>query len=140
MRRRPTNNPRLSVRILAAIVQMSRAGVHCTLLDLKPHPYHFSAQHELKLTDYTHHYEFFQRFIRFIRNRSDTSDNWVYSDKDWIHLNRYINSQDYHLWASENPNAFVEKGLCSQKVDMWYAVSRKQVVGPFSFRETINAD
>ncbi len=71
----------------------------------------------------------------------DALDNSFYSDKTWIHLDGCINSQNYyHLWASENPNTFVENGLHPQKVGMWRTISQKHVVGPFFFRETINAD
>ncbi len=41
--------------------------------------------------------------------------------------------------ASKNLNTFVEKGLHPQNPGMWYAVSRMRVVGPFFFKETINA-
>ncbi len=71
---------------------------------------------------------------------TDKNLDCFYSDEAYIHLERYINSQNYRLWASENSNAFVENRLHPQKVGMWCAVSRKRVVGPFFFREKINAD
>ncbi len=106
MRKKITNNPRLSVRKLANIVQMSRVSVHRTLLDLKLHLYHFSVTYELKLTDYTHHREFCQWFNH---NGTDTLDCCFYSEEAWIHLDGFTNSQNYCLWASETIFAISSK-------------------------------
>ncbi len=58
-----------------------------------------------------------------------------YFDEAWIHLDGNIDLQNFQVRVSENPNAFVEKCLHLQKIGVWYAISRKQVVGYFFFQQ-----
>jgi len=52
----------------------------------------------------------------------------------------YINAQNYRLWKSENPHAYLETGLHPQKIGLWCTVSRARVVGTFFFKMKINAE
>ncbi len=135
-----TQNPRLSVRKLSAAVSVSRPSTHRLLKELKLYPYRFSVRQELKIPDY-HRRLVYCRWLRnFIRPGIAKFDNVFFSDEAWVHLDGYVNAQNYRLWASENPEAFVEKGLHPQKLGIWCAISRKRVVGPFFFSQTINAE
>jgi hypothetical protein len=62
-----------------------------------------------------------------------------FSDEAWVHLSGYVNSQNYRIWSSENPHAFVETRLHPVKVGVWIAVSRRRLIGPIFFHETVNA-
>ena len=44
------------------------------------------------------------------------------------------------MWSSENPHKFVEKPLHSIKVGVWCAMSRRRIIGPIFFTQTITAE
>jgi hypothetical protein len=44
------------------------------------------------------------------------------------------------LKSSENPHVFVEAPLHPMKVGVWIAVSRRRLIGPIFFHQTINAE
>ena len=50
------------------------------------------------------------------------------------------NTQNTRVWSVENPYEFKEKPLHDQKVGVWYAISRKRIIGPIFFSETINSE
>jgi hypothetical protein len=63
-----------------------------------------------------------------------------FRDEAWFHLNGYINSQNSQLWSAENPHAVIQSPLHSVEIGVWCAISRKRIVGPLFFGETINAE
>jgi len=48
----------------------------------------------------------------------------------WFHLLGYVNSQNSHIWASENPNAIHEEPPHSEKIGVWCGMSRRHIIGP----------
>jgi hypothetical protein len=66
-------------------------------------------------------------------------DYTLLSDEVWFHLSGYINSQNTHLWASENPHALHEEPLHSQKVNMFCALSQQCIIGPIFFDTTVTS-
>jgi hypothetical protein len=62
------------------------------------------------------------------------------SDEAWFHLSGYVNSQNSWFWSSENPHLFHEVPLHSQKIGCWCAISRKRIVGPIFFSETVTSE
>jgi hypothetical protein len=44
------------------------------------------------------------------------------------------------LWANENPNAMHEEPLHSEKIGVWCGMSRRRIIGPIFFEETIKTD
>lgn len=62
-----------------------------------------------------------------------------FSDEAWIHLSGYINSQNYRTWSTENPHVFVENTLHPIKVGIWVAMSKRRIIEPIFFHDTINA-
>jgi len=51
----------------------------------------------------------------------------------WFHLLGYVNSQNSHIWASENPNAIHEEPLHSEKIGVWCGMSWRRIIGPIFF-------
>lgn len=93
---------------------------------------------ELLPVDYgrrLHYCEWFQENMN--RNLLNLS---FFTDEAWFHLSGYVNSQNYRTWAAENPHTFVETSLHPVKVGVWTAISRRRIVGPIFFYETINAE
>ncbi len=60
--------------------------------------------------------------------------------KVWVHLDGYINSQNYRLWCCENTHALVESGLHPLKIGIWGGISRRKIIGPIFFEQSINAE
>jgi len=54
------------------------------------------------------------------------------------HLSGYVNSQNSRIWASENPNAIHKEPLHSEKIGVWFGMSRRRITGPI-FDATITA-
>ncbi len=47
-----------------------------------------------------------------------------------MHLDGFINAQNYRIWSSEKPQEYRETGLHPKKLGVWCAVSRRRIVGP----------
>ncbi len=94
VRQRITNNPRLSVRKLTATIQMSGAIVHRTLI-----VFLYDKSWNLPITHFAKN-SVSGSIASLVTEL--TLDNCFYSKEAWIHLGRYINSQNYRLQASEN--------------------------------------
>jgi hypothetical protein len=61
-----------------------------------------------------------------------------FSDEAWFHLSGYVNSQNFRIRSTQNPHQFVETPLHVSKIGVWIAVSRRRLIGPIFFNETIN--
>jgi hypothetical protein len=70
----------------------------------------------------------------------DILDHTFFSDEAWIHLDGYVNSQNYRIWSSENPHPTVETTLHLIKVGVWMAMSRQRIIGPYFFNFTVNSE
>jgi hypothetical protein len=89
--------------------------------------------------DYEKRIQYCQWFNKNLNN-DDVLDITFMSDETWFHLSRYIHSQNYRTWATENPHNFVESSLHPQKIGVWVAMSRRRIIGPIFFNETITAE
>lgn len=88
-----------------------------------------------------HDYELRLRYCRWFNdhlNNNDALDLTFFTDEAWIHLSGYVNSQNYRTWATENPHNYVETSLHPLKVGIWVAMSRRRIIGPIFFYETVN--
>lgn len=133
-------SPRKSIRKLCQQTGMSYGSVRRATKKLKLRPYRIHVVHELQEPDRGKRLQYCQWFLRFIHNSVQVLDYVFYSDEAWFHLSGYVNSQNNRYWSSENPNVFHETPLHSRKVGVWCAISRKRIVGPIFFTETITAE
>ncbi|RZC39872.1 hypothetical protein BDFB_015338, partial [Asbolus verrucosus] len=39
------------------------------------------------------------------------------------------------MWSTENPHYFEETPLHPQKIGVWFAISRRRLIGPIFFEE-----
>jgi hypothetical protein len=78
-----------------------------------------------------------RRFQQFVGNGVGILENVFVSDEAWFHLSGYVNSQNSRFWSNENPHLFHKAPLHSQKTGCWCAISRKRIVGPIFFSETV---
>ena len=135
-------SPSKSLRKLSQQSGLSLGLTHKVVRkELKLYPYKVRAVQELKDTDFRKRMEYCEWFNNFIAaNGEDILDVTFFTDEAWFHLSGYINSQNSHLWSSENPNSVHESPLHSEKVGVWVAISRQRIIGPIFFSETVTAE
>lgn len=97
-----------------------------------------SVVQELLPPDFERRVEYCHWFNQNLRN--DILDVSFFSDEAWFHLSGYVNSQNFRIWSAENPHAFHETSLHPIKIGVWIAMSRRRIIGPFFFEETVNAE
>jgi len=59
-----------------------------------------------------------------------------FSDEATFHVSGAVNHRNVRIWGSENPHAYVEHQRYS-KANVFCAVSRQKVYGPFFAEETV---
>ena len=62
-------------------------------------------------------------------------ENVQFSDEATFHVSGAINCHNVRIWGCENPQACVERQRDSPKVNVFCAISSKNVYGPFFFAE-----
>lgn len=102
------------------------------------HPYKVTVVQELLPPDYERRVQYCNWFNANLRN-DDLLDLTFFSDESWFHLSGYINSQNYRVWSAENPHVFQETQLHPLKIGMWIAISRRRIIGPVFFEDTVTA-
>ena len=103
------------------------------------HPYKVSVVQQLHAPDYNQLVQHCPWFRQNLDN-DDLLDVTFFTDEAWMHLSGYINSQNYRTWATENRHHFLETSLHPQKIGVWLVVSKRWIIGPILFRETVTAE
>jgi hypothetical protein len=52
----------------------------------------------------------------------------------------YVNSKNSRLWSTEEPHALHQTPMHDQKICAWVAISRRRIIGPSFFRQTISSE
>jgi hypothetical protein len=107
---------------------------------LKQYPYRVKVFHELKEIDKEKRMRYCRWFRQFVGNGVDILQNVSFSNEAWFLLSGYVNSQNSRFWSSDNPHLFHDVSLRSLKISCWCATSRKRIVGPILFSETVTAE
>ena len=78
-------------------------------------------------------------FCNFISEKQEENESFVsrivFSDEATFHLSGKVNRHNVRIWALEQPHATVEHQRDSPKINVFCAISRKKVYGPFFFEE-----
>ena len=64
----------------------------------------------------------------------------VFSDEATLHTNGKVNRHNVGIWGEENPHATIEHERDSPKVNVFCAISKKRVHGPFFFEGNVTGD
>ncbi|CAI6343896.1 unnamed protein product [Macrosiphum euphorbiae] len=76
-------------------------------------------------------------FCNFISEKQEENESFVsrivFSDEATFHLSGKVNRHNVRIWALEQPHATVEHQRDSPKINVFCAISRKKVYGPFFF-------
>lgn len=69
----------------------------------------------------------------------DFADRLIFSDEATFHVSGKVNRHNVRIWGTENPKAIIEHVRDSPKVNVFCAISKLKVYGPFFFMEpTVN--
>jgi hypothetical protein len=138
---RMLQSPKMSIRKLSQEVGVSYGMAHTALKKcLRLHPYKITAVHELKPGDSAKRVAYYKWFLDFLdREGEDILDVTLFTDEAYFHMSGYINSQNSHVWCVHNPHAFHESLLYDDKIGVWVGMSRRCIVRPIFFSETLNS-
>jgi hypothetical protein len=64
------------------------------------------------------------------------AEKLIFSDEATFHLYGKVNRQCAHIWGTENPNATIEHIRNSPKLNVFCAMSKEKVYGPFFFAKS----
>jgi hypothetical protein len=90
--------------------------------------------------DYLQRIQFCNWYNNNLLHNVDQQDITFFSDEGWFHLSGFINSQNYRTWSDHNPHNIIQVPLHPLKIGVWVAMSRRRIIGPIFFHETINAE
>jgi hypothetical protein len=133
--------PHKSLLKLSAQMGISLGSAHTAARKmLKFYPYQMQDFHELIPGDYAKRVNYCRWFKNLIRGNIGVLDQVLFTDEAWFHLSGYVNSQNYRIWRTETPHNYTETALHPQKIGVWYAISRRRIIGPLFFETSINAE
>jgi hypothetical protein len=72
-------------------------------------------------------------------NGEDILDVMFFTDGAWFHLSDYA-KQCSRVWSATNPHEIKDAPLHDQKVGVWGAISRNQIIGTILFGDVINLE
>lgn len=140
VRQRLNEQPTTSLRTLSQETGLSLGTCHTIVKkDLMLFPYKILALHELLPADHNRRILYCQWFQQNLMNNDELLNLTFFSDEAWFTLSGYINSQNMRVWSAANPHTFRESPLHPLKVGVWIAVSRRRIIGPIFFHETVTA-
>lgn len=123
-----------SLRKLAAETGLKRESVRRILKhDLKLKSYKLHMSQQLSINDQTRRLEFCLEIKNMVQRNELDIKSIIFSDESHIHLNKFMNKQNFRMWSSNKPMVVFEKPLHSPKVTVWCGMSGNRLYGPFFF-------
>ena len=135
-------SPSKSMRKLAQETNLSVGSAHkATRKALGLFPYKVTAVQELQSTDFDKRLNYCHWMKNFVTNNgNEILNDTLFSDEAWFYLQGSVHSQNTRLWSNENPHEIQEIPLHCEKVGVWVAISRRRIVGPIFFNDTVNSE
>lgn len=99
-------------------------------------PYHLQLLQHLSDGDKTRRHHFCLELQQKVSLDEGFLEKIIFSDEATFHISGKVNRHNVRVWGSENPHAYVEHVRDSPKVNVFCAISREAVYGPFFFAET----
>jgi len=128
-----TASPRVSLRTHERQLPMPRSTLQRLIKgSLKLRSYHFQVVHHLYPTDFMQRAQMCTELLR-LWNLEDLKSNIIFSDEAVFHVCGRVNRHNSRIWASERPLDFIEHQTHTPKLNVWMAMSRRKVYGPYFF-------
>lgn len=133
-------SPRKSVRRASVETHIPQTAVRRIL---KTHsrfkPYKLQLVHVLRAGDERQRKEFCVESQDKLEE-DEFDDRLVFSKECTLHTSNKVHKHNDRIWAEENPHGTVEHERDSPKVNVFCAISKKTVYGPFFFEGNVNRD
>lgn len=134
------HSPETSLSKLHQQCNVSLSSAYVATKKLKMRSYKWQTVQELKTPDRGARIHFCRWFRSFIQLGLHVLGTLFFSDEAWFHLDGNVNKQNCRLWSTSKPDATLQKPLHSSKVGVWCAISRRRIIGPIFFTETITSE
>lgn len=127
------NSPQKSIRRGSLEVAMCPTTVWRVLRKrLLFKPFRLQMLQALIPTDLPKRESFCSDMLQKMQNEN-FSKNLIFSDESTFHLTGKVNTHNVRIWGTENPNAIIEIQRDSAKINVFCAISRQKVYGPYFF-------
>jgi hypothetical protein len=107
-------------------------------LSLKPYKVQFVQ--ELYEEDLQDRIEMCTILIPMLQDKN-TQENLFFSDEATFYLHGLVNKHNIRYWSESNPHVTIETVMKSPKLNVWCAMSKNHLIGPFFFEDdTVNGE
>lgn len=135
-----TETPQIAVTDISQATNIEERSVRRILKSNKFYPYKPKFVQVLKERDYDARFYFCAWFQGILEDDGNFPQKILFTDEATFTSNGTVSSQNCRWWATENPNFVIEsKDQYSFKTNVWCGILNTQIVGPFFFRENLNA-
>ena len=135
-------SPKKSLRRASSELNIPVSSVHKILkMKLHRHAYKIQVVQMLWEEDFNSRLDFCQIMLSHIANLDNFLDELTFSDEATFHLSGKVNRHNCRIWGTEKPHEIWQHERASPKINVWCALRRSRIIGPFFFQETtINGD
>lgn len=131
-------NPSASTRKAAQVYDVSHTTVHKALKVAGMKAYKIHHTQALYEDDYAARQTMCEQLVALIDDNN--LENLCFSDEATFHTSGHVHKHNFRLWDYENPHAIHQVVHQSPKVNVWCALRRGQLFGPYFFEGTVTAD
>ncbi|XP_070524010.1 histone-lysine N-methyltransferase SETMAR-like [Cardiocondyla obscurior] len=139
-------NPHTSTRAIARDLNMFYVAVHKTIkYSLNMHPFKRHTSQKLTLEDMDQRLNFCEWIINHVNFNDAENDpflkNILWTDEAVFRKNGYINRQNEHHYAENNPRCIKEINIQDRwTVNVWLGIIGDHVIGPEFIQGYVNAE
>lgn len=133
------SEPVNSIRNVAREANISRYQAHRIMRDIIGYkPYIMHCVQQLYDEDMDLRVEMSEHLIPILEDQKNNG-NIFFSDESTFYISGVVNKHNCRIWAATNPFISIEAAMNSPKVNVWCAMSSKEIIGPYFFEdETVN--
>ena len=138
VKQRLQQSPKKSLRKLSHEAGLSYSTCQRAVKRAKLKAYRLTVVQALKSLDTQKRMAYCEWFMNLFGEDDELLDITWYSDETWFHVSGYVNSQNTRIWATEHTHEIHEIPLHLGKTGVWCAISRRRIISPIFFHETLN--
>ncbi|CAF1240464.1 unnamed protein product [Didymodactylos carnosus] len=133
------DEPMNSVRTVAREANISKYQTHQIMRDIIGYkPYMMHSVQQLYDDDMDICVEMSEHLILILEDQRNDG-NIFFPDESTFYVSGVVNKHNCRIWTPTNPFITIESAMKSPKVNVWCAMSNKQIIGPYFFEdETAN--
>jgi hypothetical protein len=122
--------PKCSVRRHSTAIEISDRTLRRILFKvLSFHPYKIAIFQEFSDRDIANRTISSEQLLEML-NEDGVKSTALMTDEAHFHLPGYVNKQNYHYWAPENPQELHQRPLHSERLTVWCGIASFGVLRP----------